>query len=136
MSNQARYTLPTNQSGNKYANKRVYRHGQWFDSIHEADRFYQLSMLQRAGQISELRTQVPFELIPTQREPDIIGVRGGIKKGKCIEKSCVYYADFVYKDAHGVLVVEDAKSQATRTEAYRIKKKLMLYIHQIKIIEV
>lgn len=124
------------KKGNKYGNKRVFRHGQWFDSEHEADRFFELSMMQRAGLISDLRTQVPFELIPTQREPDIIGVRGGIKKGKCIEKSCVYYADFVYVDKNGEQIVEDAKSPATRTEAYKIKKKLMLYRHGIRITEV
>jgi hypothetical protein len=93
-------------------------------------------LLQRAGEIRELQTQVPFELIPSQREPDTVGKRGGIKQGKCIEKSCVYYADFVYKDANGNVVVEDAKSPATRTEAYRIKKKLMLWVHGIRIQEV
>ncbi len=118
----------------KYKNHRVFLHGQWFDSRHEADRFFELSMLQRNGQISELRTQVPFELIPTQREPDTVGSRGGIKKGKCIEKACFYYADFVYKDKDGNLVVEDAKG--VKTEAYKIKKKLMLYICRIKIQEV
>ena len=128
-----RYTLHTKPK-NKYRNKRVFRHGQWFDSEHEADRFFELSMMQRAGLISELQTQVPFELIPTQREPDTVGVRGGIKKGKCIEKSCVYYADFVYLDKDGNQVVEDAKGM--RTEAYKIKKKLMLYRHGIRIVEV
>ena len=92
--------------------------------------------MQRDGRISDLRLQVPFELIPPQREPDIIGPRGGVKPGKCIEKACVYYADFVYKNKDGDTVVEDAKSPATRTEAYRIKKKLMLYVHKIKIVEV
>lgn len=120
----------------KYGNHRVFRGGQWFDSEHEADRFFELSMMQRSGQISDLKTQVPFELIPTQREPSTIGKRGGVKLGKCLEKSCVYYADFVYKDKEGNRVVEDAKSPATRTEAYKIKKKLMLYIHKIKIVEV
>jgi hypothetical protein len=61
-------------------------------------------------------------------------VRGGIKQGKCIEKSCVYYADFVYKDADGNVVVEDAKGM--KTEAYKIKRKLMLWVHGIKVIEV
>ena len=122
------------QSKSKYGNHRVFRYGQWFDSSHEADRFFELSMMQRAGQISELKTQVPFELIPTQREPDTVGKRGGIKPGKCIEKSCVYYADFVYIDKDGHKVVEDAKGM--KTEAYKIKKKLMLYRHGIKIIEV
>lgn len=123
-------------SKNKYGNNRVFMNGQWFDSQHEADRFFELSMLQRAGQISELETQVPFELIPTQRGPSTIGKRGGVKLGKCLEKSCVYYADFVYKDKEGNQVVEDAKSPATRTEAYKIKKKLMLYRHGIRIKEV
>ena len=122
------------QSRNKYKNHRVFRYGQWFDSEHEADRFFELSMLQRAGRISDLQTQVPFELIPTQREPDTVGKRGGIKPGKCIEKSCVYYADFVYKDSNGNTVVEDAKGM--KTEAYKIKKKLMLYRHGIRIVEV
>lgn len=120
----------------KYGNKKTYANGQIFDSSHEARRYRDLCILQRAGQISDLKTQVPFELIPTQREPDIIGKRGGVKQGKCIEKSCTYYADFVYKDANGNVVVEDAKSPATRTEAYKIKKKLMLWRHGIKIIEV
>lgn len=73
-------------------------------------------------------------MIPTQREPDTVGVRGGIKRGRCIEKACVYYADFVYIDKDGNKVVEDAKG--VRTEAYKIKKKLMLYRHGIKIVEV
>ena len=127
--------IPYKTKNNKYGNHRVFRYGQWFDSEHEADRYWELLMLQRGGVISDLQTQVPFELIPTQREPDVIGKRGGIKPGKCIEKACTYYADFTYmKD--GALVVEDAKSPATRTEAYRIKKKLMLWVHGIRVIEV
>ena len=119
------YSKGSLRNDNKYGNKRVFRFGQWFDSGHEANRFFELSMMQRAGEISELRTQVPFELIPTQREPDTIGKRGGVKQGRVIEKSCSYYADFVYKDKNGAVVVEDAKSPATRTEAYKIKKKLI-----------
>lgn len=127
------HTLPTKS---KYGNHRVFRYGQWFDSEHEAGRFFELSLLQRNGDIKELRTQVPFELIPTQREPDIIGKRGGVKPGKCIEKSCVYYADFVYKTKTGETVVEDAKSPATRTEAYKIKRKLMLHLYGLRVHEV
>ena len=118
----------------KYNNKRVKVCGKDFDSKHEAERYLLLLSMQRDGRIFDLRLQVPFELIPTQREPDIIGPRGGVKPGKCIEKACVYYADFVYKDKDGNAVVEDAKG--VRTEAYKIKKKLMLYVHKIKIKEV
>jgi hypothetical protein len=118
----------------KYGNKKTYANGQLFDSSHEAKRYRELCLLQSAGLISDLQTQVPYELIPTQREPDTVGKRGGIKQGKCIEKSCVYYADFVYKDANGNVVVEDAKGM--KTEAYKIKRKLMLWVHGIKVIEV
>lgn len=120
----------------KYNNKQVEICGKIFDSKHEAERYLLLLSMQREGRICDLRLQVPFELIPAQREPDIIGPRGGVKPGACIEKACVYYADFVYRDKDGALVVEDAKSPATRTEAYKIKKKLMLYVHKIKIKEV
>lgn len=118
----------------KYNNKQVKICGKIFDSKHEAERYLLLLSMQREGSISDLRLQVPFELIPSQREPDIIGPRGGVKSGKCIEKACVYYADFVYKDNDGNTVVEDAKG--VRTEAYKIKKKLMLYVHKINIKEV
>ena len=118
----------------KYGNHSVVFNGIRFDSKKEADRFAYLSLLQRAGEITDLQRQVPFELIPTQREPDSVGKRGGIKRGKCIEKSCFYYADFVYKDKDGIVVVEDAKG--LKTEVYKMKKKLMLYRHHIQIKEV
>ena len=91
-------------------------------------------MLERTGEIKDLKRQVKFELIPAQREPDTIGKRGGIHKGKVIENAVNYVADFVYTDCcSGVQVVEDAKGM--RTKDYIIKRKLMLYRHGIKILE-
>lgn len=91
-------------------------------------------VLQKAGKIKDLQRQVKFELIPTQREPDTIGKRGGIHKGKVIENAVTYIADFVYTDcSSGKTVVEDSKGM--KTKDYIIKRKLMLYIHGIKIIE-
>jgi hypothetical protein len=49
------------------------------------------------------------------------------------ERRCVYVADFVYTE-DGKKVVEDTKGM--RTKEYVIKRKLMLYIHHIKIKEV
>jgi hypothetical protein len=117
----------------KYGNKKTYADGQLFDSSHEAKRYRELCLLQRAGMISDLRTQVPYELIPTQREPDTIGKRGGIIKGKVIERECAYIADFTYWES-GSQVVEDTKG--FKTKDYTIKRKLMLYIHNIRIKEV
>ena len=57
------------------------------------------------------------------------------EKGKLLERECSYVADHVYFDlALGKVVVEDVKG--VRTEAYKIKKKLMLWVHGIVISEV
>lgn len=117
----------------KYGNKKVIVDGITFDSKKEAKRYTELKLLERAGQIQNLELQKEFELIPTQREADTVGIRGGIKKGKVIEHSVKYKADFVYTE-NGKTVVEDTKGM--RTKDYIIKRKLMLYVHQIRIREV
>ena len=106
----------------KYKNRKLAIDGEVFDSQKEARRYRELALLQRAGQISDLKRQVRYELIPTQR----IG-------GKVVEKSCAYIADFVYTE-NGETVVEDTKG--FRTKDYIIKRKLMLYVHGIRIKEV
>lgn len=83
----------------------------------EARRKVELQMLQRAGEISDLQEQVKYELIPKQDG----------------EKPCVYIADFVYKDKDGNTIVEDAKGY--RKPEYIIKRKLMLYLKNIRILE-
>lgn len=122
------------QSESKYHSKKVTVGGETFDSSKEYRRFCELKLLQRAGKISDLQRQVEFVLIPTQREPGEIGPRGGVKKGKLIEKECTYYADFVYVNDKGEKVVEDTKGM--KTEAYLIKRKLMLFVHGIRIQEI
>jgi hypothetical protein len=111
----------------KYHSKKVSAGGEAFDSRKEYRRWCELLLLQRAGQISDLRRQVEFELIPAQREPDTVGARGGIKRGKLIEQRCCYIADFTYIE-DGKLVVEDVKGykQGTAYAVFSIKRKLML----------
>lgn len=117
----------------KYKNKKVVYEGITFDSQKEAQRYCELKLLQRAGKIQNLELQKTFVLIPTQREPDTIGKRGGVIKGKLIEKECTYKADFVYTE-NGKTVVEDTKGM--KTEVYKIKRKLMLFVHGIRIKEI
>lgn len=117
----------------KYRNKKCVVDGMVFDSIKEKNRYGVLKALEKTGEIQGLRRQVGFLLIPEQREPDTVGVRGGVHKGKVIERKCCYIADFVYVRNHE-LVVEDTKG--IRTHDYIIKRKLMLYIHGIRIQEV
>lgn len=118
---------------NKYHNQK----SGGFDSRKEERRFMELLMMQRAGHISELQTQVKYELIPSQYESyERYGKDGKrLKDGqKLIERGVSYVADFVYKDSTGKTVVEDTKG--VKTKDYIIKRKLMLYIHGIKIKEV
>lgn len=117
----------------KYGSRKVCIDGITFDSRKEYRRFCELSLLEKAGEITELQRQVKFVLIPAQYEPDTIGKRGGKKRGKLIERECAYIADFVYI-ANGTKVVEDTKG--FRTKDYIIKRKLMLWVHGIKIKEV
>lgn len=124
---------------NKYGNKKVTYDGIVFDSKREMYRYMDLKMLLLCGAISDLRRQVVYELIPAQREKSTRVYKKGKKKGqpvegKIIEKAVTYVADFVYIDnATGKEVVEDAKGM--RTREYILKRKLMLYIHGIKIRE-
>ena len=116
----------------KYHARKVVRGGKTFDSAKEARRYGELCLLQRAGEISDLRTQVKYVLIPAQREPDTVGKRGGVIKGLLLEREVSYVADFVYVQ-NGKTVVEDSKGM--RTKDYIIKRKLMLWVHGIQIKE-
>ena len=105
----------------KYHNRKVSINGETFDSRKEANRWAELKLLQRAGKISDLNRQVHYLLIPAQYE-----------NGHLLERGVSYVADFVYKE-DGQLVVEDTKGM--RTDAYIIKRKLMLSVYGIRIKE-
>lgn len=105
---------------NKYGAKKITdpATGYVFDSKKEYHRWCELRLLERAGKITDLKRQVKYELIPKQDG----------------ERAVFYVADFVYIDtANGKTVVEDTKG--VRTDAYKIKRKLMLWVHHIKIKE-
>lgn len=112
---------------NKYYNKKSRDfEGNTFDSKKEMYRYSDLVLLEKAGEISELERQIKYTLIPSQ-----------YKYGKCIERECSYTCDFRYKDKNGDVIVEDVKSEITKkNKDYIIKRKLMLYIHNIKIKQV
>lgn len=121
----------------KYKSKKTIVDGIEFDSRKEADRYCELKLLQRAGKIQNLELQKAIELIPAQREADTIGKRGGIIKGKVIEKAVFYRADFVYTE-NGETVVEDVKGYkgGGAYAVFTIKRKLLLYKYGIKIKEI
>ena len=121
---------------NKYYAKKTTVNGIEFDSRKEAYRYQELLLLQRAGAIQDLQLQVKYVLIPAQYETYAKWGKTGkrLKDGKrLVERECSYVADFVYT-LNGKLVVEDTKG--FRTKDYAIKRKLMLYVHGIRIKEV
>ena len=120
----------------KYHNHKIERDGEKYDSTKEYRRWCELKIMERAGMIHGLTRQKKFVLIPAQREPDTVGKRGGKHKGKLIEREVAYYADYSYYDKDGNEVVEDVKSPATRTKDYILKRKMMLYVHGIRIREI
>lgn len=120
---------------NKYGNKKAKAKGKVFDSTTERRRYYTLSMLEKAGEISDLRMQVPFELIPAIYETQEVQLKTKTKQvQKLVQRATHYVADFVYKDAEGNEVVEDVKG--FRTAEYLLKKKMMRAFLGITIQEV
>lgn len=150
----------------KYRNRKTVYAGIKFDSRKELRRFIELSELERAGEISDLRLQQNFTLQEAYTKPDGERVRG-----------IVYRADFTYKkrikkqkpilspaerveigeeeqgsgrgmtegnsersglcdDETLLYIVEDVKSKATKTRVYELKKKLMREKFGIEIQEV
>jgi hypothetical protein len=98
----------------KYNAQRVKTEDGNFDSKMEYQRFLALRLLERAGQIQDLRRQIPFKL-----------EAGGISIS-------TYVADFVYQQ-DGYQVVEDSKG--FKTPEYRLKRRLMKEILGITILE-
>lgn len=108
----------------KYGNHKTTVDGIIFDSQKEANRYCELKLLQKAGEITELELQKEFVLIPNQ-----------YRDGKLVERKCAYKADFYYFDFRsGKYVCEDVKGM--RTKEYILKRKMMLYMWQIRITEI
>ena len=124
----------------KYKNRKKFVDGIEFDSVKEARRWSELKLLEKAGEISDLRRQVKFVLIESQYEESSEVYqrgknKGKPKRGKILEHECSYIADFVYTDEKtGKTVVEDTKG--FKTKDYIIKRKLLLERYKIRITEV
>ena|ERR1700743_1685758 len=88
-----------------------------YHSRKEAKRAEELKFLEKLGEISELKEQVKFNLLPKQ------GVLREVN----------YFADFTYIGEDGKLVVEDVKGM--RLAEYILKKKMMKFFHNIDILE-
>ena len=97
-----------------------------FDSRKEANFYSELKLRKIAGEIKQIQRQVRYELIPAQYDIN----------GKLLERSITYIADFVVEFNDGKIEVIDCKCKKIRFPVWVIKRKLMLYIHDIRVLEV
>lgn len=124
---------------NKYRNTKTTVDGITFDSKKEAGYYLFLKQKERDGDVSNLRMQVPYELIPAVYEDEVVHLKTKDKVvTRCVQRATHYVADFVYTvNATGEDEVVDVKSYITRKNPeYRLKKKMMLAFNGIKILEV
>jgi len=93
----------------KYGNRKTVVDGIKFDSQAEANRYCELKLLEKAGEINNLVLQPKFVLL------------SGYKKDGINVRPMYYIADFTYQAKNGQ-VVEDVKG--VQTAVFKLKKKL------------
>ena len=119
----------------KYGSKKVSYDGIDFDSKKEMYCYIRFKSMQDDGEISNLRLQVPFEIIPAIYETHEVQMKTKVKTvTKLVQRAAYYVADFVYTDKNGNQVVVDAKG--FRPYEYELKKKMMRAFLGITIKEV
>lgn len=117
---------------NKFGNTKVTIDNIRFDSRKEGRRYTDLKLAQRAGVIRDLKVQPRFKFIVKPwrdgQTPALVHVGS--------RRTVIYTADFQYFDIENDReVVEDVKSKATKTEAYKLRRALMLWINGIEVEE-
>lgn len=118
----------------KFNNKKMETPEGTFDSKGEWERWLFLKEARNNGQISDLRRQVKYTLIPTQYRTEIVHLKTKDKEVQRVaEREITYTADFVY-EKNGEKVVEDYKGFPN--DRWPLKKAMMLYFHGIAIREV
>lgn len=124
------------KSKSKYHNKPVTVDGVSFDSKGEFLRWNFLKLMEQAGEISNLRYHVKYELIPAITEDVVVHLKTKDKiVTKTMQSARYYEADFVYINKKGEEVVEDFKGQ--ETELFKFKAALFRYKYgkDIKIVK-
>lgn len=106
---------PEKTGKKKYGNRVTFVGGVKFDSVREAERYIVLITQLREGKIEKLKLQPEFTITESYRMPD----------GRLV-KAQRYRADFSYTVREsGEYVVEDVKTEATKTRVFINKAKLI-----------
>ena len=118
----------------KFNNKKMDTPDGVFDSKGEYQRWLFLCEAARTGEISGLKRQVRYTLIPTQFRTETVQLKTKTKEVQRVaEREITYTADFVYLK-NGEIVVEDFKGFPN--DRWPLKKAMMLFFHHIAVREV
>lgn len=110
----AQFRAEGGRARNKYGAERATVDGIAFDSKREANRWLYLRNMERAGEITDLRRQVPIEL---QGRDGPLLTRTGRKMRITVDFA---YVDLREGPAQGLTIYEDAKGAPTRD--YEVRK--------------
>lgn len=106
----------------KYRNIKTTVDGIQFDSKAEAARWFELKLMERAGMISDLKRQVPYELAPS------VKFAGALRAQPALRLT----VDFQYTEG-GKLVLEDTKSPATVTTSFTMRRHLLKHVYGLDV---
>lgn len=98
---------------NKYNSRRVAIDNITFDSIRESQRYGELKLMEKAGEISGLIVHPKYQLQPSFKY-----------NGETI-RAIFYIADFEYFDGDKVIIEDVKGGKGTLTEAFLLKAKLL-----------
>lgn len=123
-------------SAAKYHNKKEEIDGIVFDSKKESAVYLDLKGMKERGEIKDFQRQVRYELVPAQYEDRQSIDRKGrpITKQVCVERAVEYVADFRIEHLDGSVAVIDVKGFPN--PIWNLKRKLMLHVHGIKVMQV
>ena len=118
----------TKQKRPKYGNSKVEYQGMSFDSKREMQRYIVLKEAEESGLISDLRTQVVFELVPSITEEYVKHLKTKDKiETRVAQRAILYKADFVYQK-DGKEVIEDVKvAKGLIPKEFTLKEKLFFW---------
>lgn len=101
-------------SNNKYWAKACDYKGMHFPSNVERDRYIYLEYQQKVGEISHLRTQWRFEIMPKVTKEIAVQLKTKVRyEVKVVESAVHYTCDTIYKEGDRY-VIEDVKSEYGR----------------------
>lgn len=122
------------KKGERYNHTIVEADGLKFDSKKEYQRYLFLKEAEDKGLITDLRTQVKFELIPAVTEEYVEHLKTKDKiKTRTLQLAITWTADFVYYKGEE-MVVEDVKpSKFLLSDRFVIKEKLFFWKYRKKI---